>query len=98
MFASSYTYIESENKIVVDKNKISDDVAKLSYKGNVTSLYIEPIAVEYGLITRVAKYCAGWDVDYDVQAADVTGDGRVNGLDLLRLAKYFAGWSVQLGQ
>lgn len=32
----------------------------------------------------------------DYTPGDVTGDGILNGKDLLRLAKYFAGWNVEI--
>lgn len=67
MFAASYEYEEEGNKIIVDRNKISDDVAKVKYNGNVTPLYMEPMKKEYGLLARTEDLanCFGLDYEYD---------------------------------
>ena len=41
-------------------------------------------------------YLAGADVELDESAADVTGDGKVNALDLIRLKMYLSGADVTL--
>lgn len=42
------------------------------------------------------QYLAGWDVELDMRAANVNGDGidAVDGLDLILLRQYLAGWDV----
>jgi hypothetical protein len=40
------------------------------------------------------KYFAGQNVTINASNSDVTGDGSVDGRDVLRLMKYFAGQNV----
>ena len=43
------------------------------------------------------KYLAGYDVEFDIAAADFNSDGKVSTVDLTTLRKYLAGYDVVLG-
>ena len=45
-------------------------------------------------LAEVQKWVAGWSVDIDMAASDVTGDNRVDGEDISLLQQRFAGWNV----
>ncbi|MBQ9919577.1 MAG: hypothetical protein IJO49_01990, partial [Clostridia bacterium] len=47
-------------------------------------------------VSVLSKYLAGWDVDCNEAALDVSGDGVVNLFDLVYLSQYVAGWDVTL--
>ena len=49
------------------------------------------------LAGMLQQYLNGWDVDIDLIAADVTGDGKINMKDLSLLQQYLNGWDVKLG-
>ena len=42
------------------------------------------------------KYLSGEEVDVVSEAADVNGDGAVNGKDLTRLMKYISGEETEI--
>ena len=44
----------------------------------------------------LARYLAGQEVTIVRKAADVTGDGVIDGRDLLRLARFLSGQDVEL--
>lgn len=44
----------------------------------------------------LAQHYAGWDVDINIPAMDINGDGETNVKDLIRLAQYLAGWDIKL--
>ncbi len=73
MFSASYTYDASENRIVIDKEKLSDEIAKMSYNGNVLPMYIEPMEMEYGLIARVADLASILNLSFAYDAETKTG-------------------------
>ena len=45
---------------------------------------------------RILQHIAGWDVEIDEIAAEVTGDDVVNNRDAARILQYIAGWDVEL--
>ena len=46
---------------------------------------------------RILQYVAGWDVEINLEAANVNGDTAVNNRDAARILQYVAGWDVTLG-
>lgn len=72
MFASSYDYNKEENKIVIYKDKISDNVAKLDFNGVVTPLYLEPVRTECGLNARVEDLSNCFDIKYNYNESTKT--------------------------
>ena len=48
-------------------------------------------------LVALRKHLAKWTITIDTQAADCTGDGKVNLMDLVLLRKYLAKWNVTLG-
>ena len=48
-------------------------------------------------LTRLQQYLAEWEVYINENAADVTGDKKVDMKDLTRLQQYLAKWEVTLG-
>lgn len=67
VFLSSYVCDEESKEIFVSTGVISSTLPRISYDGNITPLYIEPVETEYGLITRVVDLanCIGVDVHFD---------------------------------
>jgi hypothetical protein len=47
-------------------------------------------------VAVLAKYLAGWKVDCNQAALDVSGDGVVNLFDLVYLSQFVAGWDVEI--
>lgn len=48
-------------------------------------------------IQMLRQHVAGWEVDYNPDAADVNCDGSINAKDIQRLRQYIAGWEVTIG-
>ena len=46
-------------------------------------------------LVRLQKYVNRYDVQVDETASDVTGDGKINVLDILRIGRYLAGYDVE---
>ncbi len=44
--------------------------------------------------TELQKYLSGWDVEIDLAAADLNGDGKVNMRDYTLLQKLLNGWEI----
>ncbi len=73
MFVSSYEYDESMNKIIVYKNKISDDIAKIEYNGTIVPMYMEPVATESGMFAMLADLVAGFgNISYEYDETNET--------------------------
>ena len=53
MFGASYSYDADTNTITIDKNKLSENTAKVTTGDVTVPLYIEPFMGEYGLTTSV---------------------------------------------
>ena len=66
--------------------------AKLNGEKVLPSLNVADVAV-------MMKYIAKWSgLDIDLDAADVTNDGRVNLLDASKILKHLARWDVAFGE
>lgn len=55
------------------------------------------ISIGYGKINGIdvgllLQYLAEWEVDINLEVADVNGDGDVNGVDSVLLLQYLAEW------
>lgn len=46
---------------------------------------------------RILQYLAGWEVEIDLDAANVDGNNKVTNLDAARILQYLAQWDVTLG-
>ena len=68
MFGSSYEV--KENKIIIYKNKLSEDVAKLTIDNTTISLYIEPHKTELGLITGLEDAAKAFGLSYTYNSED----------------------------
>ncbi len=47
-------------------------------------------------VAVLSRYLAGWEVDCNESALDVSGDGAVNLFDLVLLSQFVAGWDVKI--
>lgn len=50
--------------------------------------------VDVSDVLLIQQYIAGWNVDIDLNAADVTGDAKANIDDALMIQQHIAGWDV----
>lgn len=79
LFGSSYEV--KENEIVIYKNKLSDDVARLTIGNTTMPLYIEPHRTEVGLVAGVEDLAKalGLSYSYDSKNKSVMLNDAVHG-------------------
>jgi len=95
VLAANYTGDKTGNgKFATAIFLIKDDCAEGTYEITVT----EPQAYNIDETEKTFTTTNGVVTVKNVDAGDVTGDGKINGMDLLRLGKHFAGWTVDIDE
>ncbi len=95
VLAANYTGDKTVNgKFATATFLIKADCAEGTYEITVT----EPQAYNIGETEKTFTTTNGVITVKNVDAGDVTGDGKINGMDLLRLGKHFAGWNVEIDE
>ncbi len=86
MFGASYTYDENTGIVSLDKNKLSDNVAKVTANDATVPLYITPYHNEYGLVTDVRDLAKaiGATADYDEATGDLVLTDNTKGTIYLK--------------
>ena len=95
VLAANYTGNKTDNgKFVTATFLIKEDCAEGTYEITITN----PQAYNIDETEKIFSVTNGVITVKNVDAGDVTGDGKINGMDLLRLGKHFAGWTVDIDE
>ena len=95
VLAANYTGDKTANgRFVTATFLIKEDCAEGTYEITVTN----PQAYNIDEAEKTFSATNGIVTVKNIDAGDVTGDGKINGMDLLRLGKYFAGWTVEIDE
>jgi len=95
VLAANYMGNKTGNgKFVTATFLLKEDCAEGTYEIKVT----EPQAYNIDEIEKTFSATNGVITVKNVEPGDVTGDGKINGMDLLRLGKYCAGWTVEIDE
>ena len=95
VLAANYTGDKTANgKFVTATFLIKEDCVEGTYEITITN----PQAYNIDETEKTFSVTNGVVTVKNVDAGDVTGDGKINGMDLLRLGKHFAGWTVEIDE
>lgn len=82
--------------------EIADVPESVTEIGNMTFAACDNVSIRGYDGSYAENYATGNNIPFiEIQKAlpgDVTGDGKVNRMDLLRLGKYFSGWDVEIDE
>lgn len=83
-----------------DQIKFSMLDKNIKEKGNINLNFItfeqNRNKILNNFLVKLQKYLAGWDVQINLEVADVDNDGKVSKSDLLRFQKYMEGQDVEI--